>query len=78
MTEINDEEFIHAIFGQLSSTKCMYDRLQEDFNVKNIKKDGEMLKLCKISPIIVIEELEPSKSLKKRKKVKKNLSAKKK
>lgn len=77
MTEINDEEFIHAIFGQICSSRPMQDRLMEDFGISEINKDKDIIILSKINPIFITNEIDTRKLSLKNKKKKNNRSLKK-
>lgn len=78
MTEINDEEFIHAIFAQMCSGRSMQDRLIEDFDLKQINRDKDIIILSRLEPIIVTNELNRCNlSLKNKKHTIKNRSKKK-
>ena len=79
MTEINDEEFIHAIFAQMCSGRSMQDRLLEDFDLKQINRDKDIIILSRLDPIIISNGFNTSNlSLKNKKRTRKNTSKKKK
>jgi hypothetical protein len=79
MTEINDEEFIHAIFAQMCSGRSMQDRLIEDFDLKQINRDKDIIILSRLDPIIISNGFNTSNlSLKNKKRTRKNTSKKKK
>ena len=78
MTEINDEEFIHAIFAQMCSGRSMQDRLIEDFDLKEINRDKDIIILSRLDPIIISNGFNTSNlSLKNKKRTRKNTSKKK-
>jgi hypothetical protein len=78
MTEINDEEFIHAIFAQMCSGRSMQDRLIEDFDLKQINRDKDIIILSRLDPIIISNGFNTSNlSLKNKKRTRKNTSKKK-
>ena len=78
MTEINDEELIHAIFAQMCSGRSMQDRLLEDFDLKQINRDKDIIILSRLDPIIISNGLNTSNlSLKNKKRPRKNTSKKK-
>lgn len=77
MTEINDEEFIHAIFAQMCSGRSMQDRLLEDFDLKQINRDKDIIILSRLDPIIISNEFNTSNlSFKNKKRIRKNTSKK--
>lgn len=79
MTEINDEEFIHAIFAQMCSGRSMQDRLIEDFDLKQINRDKDIIILSRLDPIIISNGFNTSNlSLKNKKRTRKKTSKKKK
>ena len=79
MTEINDEEFIHAIFAQTCSGRSMLDRLIEDFDLKQINRDKDIIILSRLDPIIISDGFNTSNhSFKNKKRRRKNTSKKKK
>ena len=78
MTEIDDEEFIHAIFAQMCSGRSIQNRLIEDFHLKHINKDKDIIILSRLDPIIISNGFNTSNlSLKKKKSSRKNTSKKK-
>lgn len=72
-----DNEFIHAIFAQLASSRKMSDRLKEDFDINESLEDLKKDNMVKIEPIKIGFETKKSSSKKKSNKKSKNKSRKK-
>jgi len=73
----NNEEFIHAIFAQMCSSRTIEERLKNDFNLPlNNLQRTKMLLVEDLKPIIIEEEINNC-SLKKKHKIKHNRSQKK-
>ena len=73
----NNEEFIHAIFAQMCSSRPIQERLINDFNLPiNNLHTTKMLLVEDLKPIIIEEEINNC-SLKKKHKIKHNRSQKK-
>jgi len=66
-----DQEFIHALFAQLTSSRKMVDRLKEDFDIKDNLDNLDSKELIKLMPLKIGFEDIKNKTIK-RKKYKKN------
>jgi len=76
MESLNNEEFIHAIFAQMCSSRPIQERLKDDFNLPIYNLHRKEMMIEDLKPIIIEEEINNC-SLKKRDKIKKNRSQKK-